>query len=225
MTHPPPPARVPQGWRTIAGLLLLPLAACSVLRTAATPAASFYALDTVPSALRAPAPAGAPTLLVTPPRAAAGFDSPHIIYLREPHRLDYFAHSEWVDPPPRMLGPLLVAALQNTGAFHAVVLLPSTATGQVRLDTEIIRLQHEFLGHPSRARFTLRATLVDDKTRRVLGWRAFDQSVAATGDDPAGGVAAANRAVQAVLQELSNFCIETLRLPADNTLHFGAATD
>ena len=225
MTQHHSPGRASKGWRAIAGLLLLPLAACSVLRTAPTPPATFYALDNLPSALRAPAPVDAPTLLINPPRAAAGFDSQRIIYLREPHRLDYFAHSEWVDPPPRMLGPLLVAALQNTGAFHAVVLMPSTATGQVRLDTEILRLQHEFLGHPSRARFTLRATLVDDKTRRVLGWREFDQSVAATGDDPAGGVAAANRAVQAVLQEVADFCVETLRGSPDDAVHFGAFSD
>lgn len=225
MTQHLPSGRASKAWRAVAVLLLLPLAACSVLRTAATPPATFYALDSMPSALRAPAPADAPTLLINPPRAAAGFDSQHIIYMREPHRLDYFAHSEWVDPPARMLGPLLVAALQNTGAFHAVVLMPSTATGQVRLDTEILRLQHEFLGHPSRARFTLRATLVDDKTRRVLGWREFDQSVAATGEDPAGGVAAANRAVQAVLQELADFCVETLHRPPTDALHFGAASD
>jgi cholesterol transport system auxiliary component len=147
-------------------------------------------------------------LIVSPTHAAAGFDSPRIIYLREAHRLDYFAHSEWVDPPARMLGPLLVAAIANSGAFRAVVLTPGAASGELRLDTEIIRLQHEFRSSPSRVRFTLRATLIDDRTRRVLAWRELEALVPAASEDPYGGVLAANQAVQTVLQEVSRFLTE-----------------
>ena len=146
-----------------------------------------------------------PTLIINPPRAAAGFDSQRIIYLRDAHRLEYFANSEWVDPPARMLGTLLVAALQNTGAFRAVVLAPGTAVGEMRLETEIIRLQHEFQTTPSRVHFTLRANLLDEKTRRVMAWREFDAVTPSPSEDPYGGVLAANRAVQAVLAELAQF--------------------
>ena len=147
-------------------------------------------------------------MIVNPPPAAAGFDSQRIIYVREAHKLEYFAHSEWVDPPARMLAPLLVAAVESSGAFRAVVLTPSAAAGDLRLDTEIIRLQHEFLTQPSRVRFTLRAYLVDNKTRRVLAWREFDAVVPAASENPYGGVVAANRAVQTVLEDLSAFCAE-----------------
>ncbi len=157
------------------------------------------------------APVTAPTLTVNPPRAAAGFDSSRIIYVRERHQLEYFAHSEWVDPPARMLAPLLVAAIESTGAFRAVVLTPSAAGGDLRLDTEIIGLQHEFTTQRSRVRFTLRAYLVDDKTRRVLAARQFDAAIPAASDDPYGGVVAANRAVQTVLEDLAAFCAETAR--------------
>ena len=152
--------------------------------------------------------AGATTLIVNPPRSASGFDSPRIIYVREPHKLEYFANSEWIDPPARMLGPLLVSAIEHSDRFGAVVLSAGAAAGELRLDTEIVRLQHEFLASPSRVRFTLRATLVDDKTRRVLAWREFDASVAATTETPYGGVVAANLAVHRVLAELSQFLTE-----------------
>ena len=197
-----------------AGLSLWALCGCSTLRPSATPPPAFYSLDsargTAPVMATAAATA-APTLIINPPHAAAGFDSQRIIYVRERHKLEYFAHSEWVDPPARMLGPLLVAAIETTGAFRAVVLTPGAAAGELRLDTEIIRLQHEFQTSPSRVRFTLRAYLVDDKTRRVLAWREFDSEVAATSEDPYGGVVAANRAVQTVLKDLSAFCAETAR--------------
>lgn len=198
----------------------LTLHACSALRPAATPATDFYLLDSTAVHASSPAPTTVPanrlgpTLMVNPPVAAAGFDSPRIIYMHKAHQLAYFAHSEWVDPPARMLGPLVVTAMAHTGAFGAVVLTPGAATGAWRLDTEIIRLQHEFMTQPSRVRFTLRATLVDDKSRKVLAWREFDGYATATSEDPAGGVVAANRVVQTVLSAMASFCAEAVRTAA-----------
>jgi len=198
--------------RMAGALALLALGACSALSPARTPPPAFYSLD-VPAAMTGAVIASLPTrstrtLIINPPQAAAGFDSQRIIYVREPHRLDYFAHSEWVEPPARMLGPLLVAVIERTGAFRAVVLTPGAAAGDWRLATEIVRLQHEFQTVPSRVRFTLRATLVDDRTRRVLDVREFESTIAATSDDPYGGVVAANRAVQGALADLSLFLSE-----------------
>ncbi len=195
------------------GVLILELGACSTLRAGAPPPPTFYSLETARGAApaMAPAMATAPTLIVNPPHAAAGFDSPHIMYVREAHKLEYFAHNEWVDPPARMLAPLLVAAIDNTGAFRAVVLAPSVAAGDLRLDTEIIRLQQEFGTQPSRVRFTLRAYLVEDKSRRVLAWREFEAAVPAASENPYGGVVAANGAVQSVLEELAAFCAGAVR--------------
>ena len=133
------------------------------------------------------------------------------MYVRHANQLEYFAHNEWIDTPARMLAPLIVAAVEDTGAFRAVVQTPSTATGEIRLDTEILHFQHEFLGTPSQVRFTLRAYLVESATRRVIASRGFEAAVPATSEDPYAGVVAANRAVQMVLEDLSAFCAETAR--------------
>ncbi|MES2877125.1 MAG: ABC-type transport auxiliary lipoprotein family protein [Pseudomonadota bacterium] len=211
------PILLPAGRRVLTALSVLLLSACSALRPAGTPPPAFYSLDGGREAATIPAPAAAPTLIVSPPRAAAGFDSQRIIYMRQAHKLDYFSHNEWVDPPARMLGPLLVTALGHTGAFRAVVLAPGATAGDLRLDTEIIRLQHEFLSSPSRVHFTLRATLVEDKSRRVLAWREFDGYATATSDDPYGGVLAANLAVQTELDKLAAFCAEATRRPPNTS--------
>jgi cholesterol transport system auxiliary component len=202
-----------------AGLVLTLAAGCGALRPKATPQPSFYSLDStpidVPAATRVAAPLSqsAPTLIVNPPHAVAGFDSKRIIFAREAHKLEYFAHSEWVDTPARMLAPLILAAVENTGEFRAVMLTPSAAAGDLRLDTEIVRLQQEFDTQPSRVRLTLHAYLVDNRTRRVLAWREFDAIVPAHSEDPYGGVVAANRAVQTVLENVAAFCAETARDP------------
>ena len=202
--------------RAIALLLLL-TAGCGLLSPTTTPQPSQFSLDGARAeprqAMRAPAavPPTAPTLIVNPPHAAAGFDSRRMVYVREAHKREYFAHSEWVDTPARMLAPLIVAALENSGAFRAVVLTPSAAVGNLRLDTDVIRLQHEFQSRPSRVRLTLRANIVDNATRRVLAWREFDETVDAEGENPYGGVMAANRAAQTVLQQLARFAAEAAK--------------
>ncbi len=190
----------------------LGLSACSLLQPKSTSPPSYYALETarpaVPSSAARSPLANAPTLVISPVRAASGFDSQRIIYVREPHRLEYFSHNEWIDAPARMLGPLMVAALEQTGAFKAVVMTPGSAGGELRLDTEIVRLQQDFQTKPSTVQFTLRVYLVDEKTRKVVAWRTLDNQTAASSDDPRAGVDAANRAVQAVLQELSQFLVQ-----------------
>ena len=207
-------------WRICATSALLALAAgCSALHPAAVEQPAFYSLDGGRPAIQelkpAPAPSAvptaAPTLIVNPPRAASGFSSQRIVYVRESHRLEYYAHSEWVDSPARMIAPLIVAAIGNSGAFRAAVLTPSAANGDLRLDTEIVRLQHDVSSTPGRVRFTLRATMVDNTTRQVLARSEFDERIAAPSEDPYGGVIAANRAVQVVIEQLLAFCSETAK--------------
>jgi cholesterol transport system auxiliary component len=199
------------------GIAVLSLCACGSLSTPAAPSAAYYTLGKAGSVkepvttVSAPLSSSAPTLIINPPHAAAGFDSPRIIYLRQPFKLEYFANSEWVEPPARMLGPLLVTAIESSAAFRAVVLTPGAASGDLRLDTMIVRLQHEFQSQPSQIRFALRATLVDDKTRRVLAWREFEAVAPASSEDARGGVLAANQAVETVLGELSVFCAQAVR--------------
>ena len=197
-------------------LTLTLLCGCAALRPAVSPASNVYSLaDARDAATPAPSEprrtAAALTLTVNPPHAAAGFDSPRMMYLRQADKLEYFAHNEWVDTPARMLAPLIVAAIESSGTFRAVVQTPSAAAGDMRLDTEILRLQQDFLGAPSQVRFSLRAYLVDSGTRKVIAVREFEAAVPAASENPAGGVVAANAAVRQVLGKLSAFCAEAAR--------------
>lgn len=209
MTTPHPRFTL-QGLFVAASLLgTIALTGCSVLKPSTPPQAHFYALQSMPTPLTPP-PAMAPgrnlpTLIVNPPHAAPGFDSARIIFVRADNQLEYFAHSEWVEPPARMLGPLLVAAAENTNAFGAVVLMPASASGELRLNTELVRLQHNFQTQPSRVQFALRVHLIDERTRKVLRWREFQAEAVATSETPQGGVAAANVAIQKVLSEVGVF--------------------
>ncbi len=190
------------------------LAGCSGLAPTRAPTSpTFYSLDSgnaaAPAAPR-PAAAGRYTLVVNDTQAAAGYDSQRILYVRQPHRLEYFAHSEWVDPPARMISSLVVGALEKSGVFRAVVSAPGSASGDLRLETEVVLLQQEFATKPSRVRLVLRAYLAEDATRQVLATRDFEATVPAASDDPYAGVVAANAAVQNVLDQLVAFCAQAM---------------
>jgi cholesterol transport system auxiliary component len=198
-----------------AGLCLIVITGCAALRPDDPAGAlNMYSLSAAHDAMAMKeggtpaASATAATLLVSVPRAVAGFDSKRIIYLRQAHKLEYFADSQWVDTPARMLSPRIVAILEKRGAFRAVVHSPGSASGDLRLDTEIVLLQQEFDGLPSRVRFVLRSSLVEDASRHVIATREFEAVVNATSDDPYGGVLAANQAVDAILNELADFCAD-----------------
>ncbi len=195
--------------------LMAALSGCSAtLLPKPPPAAARYTLDGLAAWPAAPAaqPAeAAPVLLLDPPRAAPGHDSTRMLYQRQPQQLEAFAFHEWAEPPARLLAPLLQQALQGSGAFRAVLLAPTSGSGGLRLETELVRLQQDFGAKPSVVRLTLRAALIDTATRRVIATQVFDASVPAAREDPVAGVAAAQQATQQVLGQLASACAHWAR--------------
>jgi cholesterol transport system auxiliary component len=208
---PDPAARTAWHRRAASALALALLCGCQVLQPLSAPDRTYFSLADERSIapVAAQAPATALTLIVNPPHAAAGYDSPRMVYMRQANQPEYFAEHEWIDTPARMLAPLLVASIERSGGFRAVILGPSSVAGDLRLDVEILRLRQEFLATPSRVHFALRAYVIDDATRRVLASREFEASAPAPSEDAYGGVQAANQAVQSVLDELAALCAQT----------------
>ena len=201
------------GWLAGAALLAALGGCTSSVLPRPPPPPDRFTLDAEGGGLQTPPGAGASaragtTLVVNLPRAAAGYDTARMVYVRRPLQIEYFANNEWVDPPPNMLAPMMVRALERTGAFHAVLGAQTSAAGQLRLESELGRLHQDFSAAPSQVRLTLRATLVDTAPRRVIASREFDSRVAAPTDDPYGGVTAAQQAASQVLAALAAFCAD-----------------
>lgn len=188
------------------------LGGCGSLQPVKSESPSTYALDARFDASATQSPA-ALTVVVAKPREGAGFDSARMAYVKKPHELEYFSRNQWVDSPGKMLAPLLVRALDTGGAFRAVIQAPAPVSGDLRLESDIVRLQQEFLTTPSRVRFTLRVQLIDVPGKRVIATREFDVLENAPSDDPYGGVVAANRAVRHALAEVAAFCAAQGQMP------------
>ena len=191
-------------------LLGLQLSGCSTLQPVKASNIKTYVMEASFASSTPTAPAATKaadlTLLVNTPSAHSGFESARMIYLKYPHELDYFSQNQWVDSPARMLAPLLLQALERSAKYKAVIPVRSPASADLRLDTEIVRLQHEFLTKPSQVRFTVRAQLIDLRNKSVLATREFEVTETASSDDPYAGVIATNRAVFTLLQQVADFC-------------------
>ncbi len=179
------------------------LSSCSFLAADTPPKHYFIAIDPVELPDNK---AEGKTILVSIPQAASGFDTYQMVYIDTPYVLEHYRDNLWVDTPARLLLPLIVQSLEATGEFGAVLsAISSPILGELRLDSEIIRLQHEFLEQPSRVRFTLRVQLLDMTKRTILDTKLFDVTEIAPTEDAAGGVVATNRVVQVVLEQLAEF--------------------
>lgn len=152
-----------------------------------------------------------PVLLVSPPQAEPGFETQRMVYVKRPYELEYYAVNQWAETPVRMFTPLLVRVLNQSGAWRAVIPLPSSVQGDYRLDSYGFVLQQEFLQQPSRVRMMLRTQLVDLKESTILSTRTFEVVENATSENPYGGVQAANRAVAVLLDQIASWLQECVR--------------
>ncbi|NJN69315.1 MAG: hypothetical protein HC801_02740 [Nitrospira sp.] len=143
-----------------------------------------------------------PVLLVSPPQAEPGFETQRMVYVKRPYELEYFSVNQWAESPVRMLTPLMVQVLNQSGAWRTVIPLPSSVSGDYRLDTYGVLLQQDFLQQPSRVRITARLQLVDLKESTIIGTRTFETVENAPSENAYGGVLAANRAVSSLLDQI-----------------------
>ena len=144
-----------------------------------------------------------PVVQLSPPQAEPGFETPRMVYLKRPYELEYFAANQWADTPANMVAPLLAQSVSQSGIWRDVVLLPSLVPGDYRLDVYGFALQQEFFQQPSRVRVTARAQLVDLKLSMVVGMQRFEAIEPAPTENAYGGVVAANRAVAALLDQIT----------------------
>lgn len=192
-------------WGLAVGTILLATACSPLAPVPSGSAANEYLLQGKQTAQGEPAvrlnPA-CPTLLLSSPRAAPGYAGARMAYIEEPHRIDYFAKHRWADSPARMLEPNLIRALETSGLFQAVVRAPTRARFDLRLDTEVLRLVQVFEPTESRVELVVRISLLDTQHQRVLLSDVLEVIEPVAERTPYGGVMAANRAVDRLLQEL-----------------------
>lgn len=198
----------------VIGLLVL-LSGCLTVRPESRPM-QMYQLsgesDSMKSDPRQPVGTG-PILLVGPPQSTPGFDTPRMVYLTRPYEVRYFSENQWVDSPARMLTPLLVMALEESGVWRAVVTAPVGLRADYRVDVSNLVVAQEFLQVPSRMRISWSVQVSDLPNGKVVGSRRFSAEQDAPSEDAYGGVRAANEILGKLLHEMASWLRVCVREP------------
>ncbi|TAL61553.1 MAG: hypothetical protein EPN84_07800, partial [Legionella sp.] len=127
---------------------------------------------------------GVATLLVTTPDAISGYDTEEMLYIKKPFKVEAFSKNAWLSPPADMIYPLITQSLQRSGAFYAVATSPYGEATDYRLDSQLIRLQQNFLKKPSEIDLVLKVVLTDVGLNKVIGSTIISQHVRCPMDTP-----------------------------------------
>lgn len=187
-------------WKKAIGAALLALGlsgltACAALNPTAP---SLYTLT--PGAVTDPAvPRVNWQLLVEPPAASAGIDTPRIAVTRSATALDYFAGVSWADRAPAMVQGLIVQSFEDSRRIVSVGRDSAGLRSDFVLKTELRDFQAEFTGTnatvPDQVRVRLSAKLVAMPSRAIEASETFDAVVPVRGSDFTDVIAAFNTAL------------------------------
>jgi cholesterol transport system auxiliary component len=145
----------------------------------------------------------AATLLVAPTTTSGFYETPEIVYSRAPGERAYYQLSTWTERPSRRITALLAMRLERDGLFKTVAADSSGVQGELVLNTHLAEFYHDAATPPGSVKVTITAELMDPARRVLLARHTFNRSEAAASYDAPGAVQAFNRAVGAILDDIS----------------------
>lgn len=185
-------------------LVVVPLliAGCSTQ----TPPMSEYILSS-PSLTPSPVESVIPyTLKMAPPKARPSLISKLFYYREGDNRIGSYLYSQWVDTPAAMLDRLLYTSLQQNRLFDTTLSSSSNASGDLVLESMLHDFSHRIdsSGH-SLGEIDITYTLIDTKTKKVIGSKRFTASSPAPTVDAQGGVIALDRAATRIIEQCTGW--------------------
>jgi len=142
------------------------------------------------------------TLLVAGVAASAFEDGTGIAYSRSPGARAHYQFASWTERPAGRIARLLVRRLAAGDAFGDVAMSTAPVRGDWLLELQLEQMFHDDVSPPGVARIELSADLVDWAARRAIGRRRFAQQEPLAAESSAQAVAAFNRALARLLDEL-----------------------
>jgi len=184
------------------GLICLLLGGCAVAGLGGSGAApATYNLATPKiSGMRAAKLARLVT--VSQPTAIRALDTERIMVSGLGGRISYYAGSAWSDRLPRLVQSRFIEAMQDSGAFSAVLTSNDRVEAEYTVATEIRSFQLDVEGGNSTASVEIFSKIVDERKGRVIATREFSARTPAPKDDPAAAVAALQESFNKATLEL-----------------------
>jgi cholesterol transport system auxiliary component len=186
----------------LAGLLLAPgCAAIGALTQAATP---LDAYSLTPAAATRGTASTARQITVELPTASGAIDTDRILFKPNRLRTQYLPGVRWIDPAPSLVQSLLVASLQDTGAFRHVGRPQAGPFPDYTVLTEIRAFEAAATtaeGPPYQIRVGLVLSLVREEDNQIIASSAFSAERSTDALEPEILVPAFDAATDQVLRD------------------------
>jgi cholesterol transport system auxiliary component len=144
-----------------------------------------------------------PVLVVQPTSVSTFYDTQRLAYSRAAGQRAYYQFAAWTERPGRAFSELLSRRL---GAPFTT----DDVKGDLILHTRLEEIYHDAATTPGSVNISVSAELVDAAGRRVGEGQRFVRSVPTGANNAEGAVAAANRAITEVLDDVARW-IEGVR--------------
>ena len=176
---------------------------CSVLSPVAVKPTNKYLIDKTPCiSIQKTHPY---TLLISLPNTRPIFNTVQMAYSTKPFQIAYFSQNEWAETPSHMLQPLLVQTLAHNRYFQAVTMPSSGGLYDYMLNTDILEFKQDYTSRIPVFVFVLRAQLLQTSTGKIVKAQIFCERIPLPQCSPYGGVLAANRAMENILMQITQF--------------------
>jgi len=151
--------------------------------------------------------AASATLLIVTPRTQRAYDTTQMAYALRDHEIAYYRDHEWGATPSEMMQPLLMATLERTRRFAAVLAVPYGGRSTYVLQTQIGELVQDFTQPTVAVRIAMHVQLTHTVSRRVVS-KEIVVTEPMSQRSPQAGIAAANRATGKALRQVAQFVLD-----------------
>nr|WP_321456370.1 ABC-type transport auxiliary lipoprotein family protein [uncultured Cohaesibacter sp.] len=148
-------------------------------------------------------------LLVAIPTALKSLDSEMIVVRPDSAEITYFGDAQWSDNLPNVLQDKLVQTFENSNRIRSVVKPGDGVVVDYKLATSVRAFEVRDTSSPE-AHIALSVKIINDRTGRVVASRQFDATEPAGSATPAKGVAAMDKALNAVLTDILSWVLKTI---------------
>nr|P26880.1 RecName: Full=Uncharacterized protein in pal 5'region; AltName: Full=ORFU [Legionella pneumophila] len=101
--------------------------------------------------------------------------------------------------------------LQSSGYFYAVTSSPYSEEADYRLDTQLLKLEQNFIKKPSVLEFSAKIVLTHISDNQIIGSRIVSLQIPCSQDTPYGGVIAANQATFRFTATATDFVVSHIK--------------
>jgi len=116
-----------------------------------------------------------------------------------------YLNSQWANGLSQLIQGTLIDALERSKNFKGVVSYASTAYADYRLESTVYDFSHHIRGKESYAIVSLKFTLIDTSTGKLVKTKKFSYKEYTTTVDARGFVEASNRAMSKLSRDLANW--------------------